>query len=179
MKFIIFSISILFTSVTLLAQSGIDQKFVCPPCGCNLDDKKFDEVGKCPSCGMNMVGEVDPSAGYPYRNIYPGEVCGLSKDDWIILDVRTKREFNGDLGHLKGAIHIHVEDLEDRIEELSEFKERNVLVYCRISIRSMRASKLLVEEGFTNVTNMLGGMELWNDMNLDGLVCKESARVIE
>jgi rhodanese-related sulfurtransferase len=157
----------------------MEQQFVCPPCGCNSDDKKFDKVGKCPSCGMNMVGEIDPSDGYAYSNVYPDDVCALDKEKWIFLDVRTKGEYNGELGHLKDAIHIHVEELEDRIEELEKYKDKDILVYCLISIRSMRASQILVDQGFTSVTNMLGGMDMWNDMDPGKLTCKESGRVIE
>ena len=179
MKILLASAFLIFVYIPLVAQSGIEQQFVCPPCGCNSDDKKFDEAGKCPSCGMNMVGEIDPNIGYAYSNIYPSDVCNLDMDDWIFLDVRRKSEYNGELGHLKGAIHIHVEELEDRVDELEEYKRKNILVYCLVSIRSMRASKFLTDQGFTKVTNMLGGMDMWNDMDAGELPCKESGRVIE
>ena len=161
------------------AYSQIDQRFICPPCGCSVDNKKFDEVGKCPGCGMNLVGEIDPGEGYAYNNIYPSDVCELDPEEWLFLDVRTRGEFDGELGHLKGAMHIHVEDLEDRIDELSPYKDKKILVYCLVSIRSMRASDYLAEQGFSMVTNMLGGMDLWNDLTLQDLPCKESVRVIE
>ena len=179
MKIILVSACLLFVLVDLSAQSALEQSYVCPPCGCNSDEKKFDEVGKCPSCGMNMVGEIDPNAGYPYSNIYPDDVCALQSEEWVFLDVRTKSEFNGELGHLKGAIHVHVEELEERIVELEKYKDKNILVYCLVSIRSMRASQFLSEQGFTKVTNMLGGMDMWDDMAVDKMPCKEEMRVME
>lgn len=179
-RFLSIAILLLFAIGTAsYAQSDVDQKYICPPCGCGSDNGKFDEISRCPSCGMNLVGEIDPSEGYDYKNIYPSEVCELSSEDWLFLDVRTRREFNGELGHLKGAMHIHVEDLENRLDEIEEYKNKNILVYCLISMRSMRASQLLVDNGFTKVTNMLGGMNMWNSIGIEELPCKEEGRVIE
>jgi hypothetical protein len=31
------------------------QKYMCPPCGCAADGKRFDAPGACPECGMPLV----------------------------------------------------------------------------------------------------------------------------
>ncbi len=75
----------------------------------------------------------------------------------LILDVRTGSEF--DSGHIKGAINIPLEELQQRLGELKPNDE--ILVYCRTGIRSSKAMKILADNGFSWVYNMLGGIEAW------------------
>ena len=74
-----------------------------------------------------------------------------------VLDVRTVQEF--DRGHIEGAINIPVDELQDRLEELD--RSDDILVYCKSGIRSSQAVKILAENGFSMVYNMLGGIEAW------------------
>jgi len=82
----------------------------------------------------------------------------------IILDVRSPAEFDGSatqvstFGHFAKAINIPINDLENRIDELEPFKDREILVYCSHSRRSPRASYQLGLKGFKNVRNMAGGV---------------------
>ena len=74
-----------------------------------------------------------------------------------LLDVRSREEFAG--GHLPGAIHIPVDELETRIGEL-EPRHAAVVVYCRSGRRSARAAELLRTSGFDAVYD-LGPMSDW------------------
>lgn len=78
--------------------------------------------------------------------------------DILILDVRSEQEFNAELGHLKGAKLIPVDDLSRRIDEITSYKKKKVLVVCRSGVRSRRASALLTGGGFENVYNVAPGM---------------------
>lgn len=75
----------------------------------------------------------------------------------VILDVRTEWEFGN--GHIEEAINIPVDDLQGKLGELNRNDE--ILVYCRTGVRSSRAMQILIENGFTKVYNMLGGIEAW------------------
>ena len=75
----------------------------------------------------------------------------------IILDVRTDLEFDG--GHLKGAINIPVDELEERIDELDPADE--FLVYCRTGNRSSSAVRILIEHNFSMVYHMFDGIIAW------------------
>ncbi len=57
-----------------------------------------------------------------YIDITPQEAIEMIKKDKnvVILDVRTKEEFSS--GHIKGAINIPVQELEERIKELAKYK---------------------------------------------------------
>ena len=81
--------------------------------------------------------------------------------DLIILDVRTEEEYNS--SHLFNSTLISLNELESRISELEAFKNTEIIVYCRTGVRSQQASEILVNNGFTKVYNMLGGITVWID----------------
>lgn len=85
-----------------------------------------------------------------------------SKKYDLILDVRTPEEYNGDLGHIQGSKLLPIQELDKRMEEISSFKGKNILVYCAAGGRSSRASGILAKNGYSNVENMAGGMTEWN-----------------
>ena len=80
-----------------------------------------------------------------------------NKEDILLLDVRTSGEFEGNLGHIEGATLIPLQELENRLDELTEKKENEIIVICRSGNRSGRATNILRKEGF-NAFNMVGGM---------------------
>lgn len=82
-----------------------------------------------------------------------------SPEDLFILDVRTTDEFNQ--GHIEGAEQISVDDLKDRMEELEEYKDKPLLVYCRSGNRSSKAVDILLDNGFTNIYHMNEGFMNW------------------
>ena len=81
----------------------------------------------------------------------------------IILDVRTQSEY--DKGHLKNAILISVTELKSRIDELLQYKDVDILVYCHIGVRSSEAANILDSNNFTKVYNVLGGIKAWKSAN--------------
>jgi len=83
------------------------------------------------------------------------EILKSQKDKYIILDVRTKEEF--DSGHLESAILIPVDELEARYGKLS--KNKPIIVYCRTGGRSAKAAAILVNKNFLPVYDMTGGIE--------------------
>lgn len=78
----------------------------------------------------------------------------------VVLDVRTEEEFRSSTGRLERAILIPVESLGSRAEELSGWKGRTILVYCRSGRRSRNAVSLLGQRGHTAV-NLEGGILGW------------------
>ena len=84
-----------------------------------------------------------------------------SHPDLVILDVRTVSEFEE--GHINQAILIPVDELPQRIDELSQYKNDEIIVYCRLGVRSNSASLTLDDNNFTTVFDILGGLEAWID----------------
>ena len=85
------------------------------------------------------------------------EIFKTQKDNYIILDVRTKEEF--DSGHLDSAVLIPVDDLGARYGEI--IKNKPVIIYCKSGIRSAKAAVILVNNGFSTVYDMTGGIDAW------------------
>ena len=80
----------------------------------------------------------------------------LSNDDNVtLLDVRTSREYEN--RHLKNAIHIPVQKLGSSLDLLNDGKNKRIIVYCRSGNRSIKASRILEENGFTPL-NVEGGI---------------------
>jgi parallel beta-helix repeat protein len=75
----------------------------------------------------------------------------------VILDVRDQSEY--DSGHIRNSKLIPVSELATRLNELSKTDE--ILVYCMAGGRSVTASQILADNGFSHVYNMLGGIAAW------------------
>ena len=80
----------------------------------------------------------------------------LYSTESLIIDVRTENEWNN--GYIENAKHIPVSDLKKRLSEIQAFKDQPIFTYCAAGKRAERAKILLIENGFTNVTN-LGGIQ--------------------
>jgi len=80
----------------------------------------------------------------------------LENDDNVtLLDVRTIGEYKE--GHLRDATLIPVQALADNLGMLKQDKDKKILVYCRTGSRSVSASRILKEYGFTPL-NIKGGI---------------------
>lgn len=77
----------------------------------------------------------------------------------VILDVRTSMEYRS--SHIDGAILIPVQQLQARIGELEQYKNSPILVYCASGNRSTVASKLLIDAGYNNISNLRHGIKDW------------------
>jgi rhodanese-related sulfurtransferase len=91
----------------------------------------------------------------------------------VLLDVRTPAEYFSNTGHLRGAILLPVQELEERVSELQRYKKKTIITYCRTQNRSARAAEFLRKQGF-NVLYMNGGITQWNREQLP--VVKEVQR---
>lgn len=141
------------------------EEYVCLPCGLDCDNKVHDEPGTCPDCNMPLVKKSTVNI----KNIQPSEICSYIAQHpaVVLLDVRTKEEFDGtanpDFGTLKNAINIPVGELKFRLSTIDNLKEKEIIVYCSHSHRSPQATYLLMQNGFTKVINMAGGMSVMKD----------------
>lgn len=77
------------------------------------------------------------------------------QEDVFILDVRNKDEY--DAGHIEGAVLIPLNQLENRLDEVEEYKDKPILVYCRSGNRSSQAVKILLNNDFLQVYHMKDG----------------------
>tara|TARA_B100000579_G_C22339105_1_gene624085 strand:- start:41 stop:358 length:318 start_codon:yes stop_codon:yes gene_type:complete len=82
----------------------------------------------------------------------------LANDDFILLDVRNDSEVL--LSKIDKSIHIPMKDIPSRISELDKNKE--IVVQCKLGIRSAKVCEFLLNNQFSNVKNLKGGIAEWS-----------------
>lgn len=82
----------------------------------------------------------------------------------LIIDVRTMSEYVDSLGHIPGAILRPVQEIESWISEFDSLKNEEIVIVCRSGKRSGFATNYLLDNGFSKVFNVTGGMLAWNKL---------------
>ena len=123
----------------------------CPVCGPNptvrslIDYEEFCGLRKATSSQFDITPEdlsVSMSRG----------------EDILLLDVREPYEFS--LCSLSGARLIPLGELSEKMKELD--RERDIVAYCHVGVRSLSAVSMLRRAGFTKVRNLKGGIDAWS-----------------
>ena len=95
-----------------------------------------------------------------YRNETNGDISYnemqkiLKTKSAILIDVRSKQEFNE--GHFNGAINIPLNDINIITNKIKD-KNKYIILYCSSGIRSKKAQKILISDGYMNVYNLVDG----------------------
>ena len=71
------------------------------------------------------------------------------KEKYLVIDTRKADAYKE--GHVKHAITLPADELAERIDELADSKDKNVVVYGETTGKAEEAYKTLVDNGFTNV----------------------------
>ncbi|SHG24102.1 Rhodanese-related sulfurtransferase [Salegentibacter echinorum] len=97
----------------------------------------------------------------PYISVE--ELKMQSKDtNLVILDAREPKEFK--VSHIKSAVYAGFSQFSVTIiSHLINDKSRPVVVYCSLGIRSETISEKLKKEGYSNVSNLYGGIFEWKN----------------
>lgn len=121
--------------------------------------------GNCPSGEETRHGQVVVMPFSVADQIRYAEIDAsaakalIAAESPLVLDVRTPGEYYS--GHVAGARLIPVAQLQARISEIAGHKDKKILVYCRSGNRSVVASEILVNEGFTDIAHLRGGILDW------------------
>ena len=87
----------------------------------------------------------------------------INQDKAVIIDLRDKSEFGA--GHIVDAINIPSATLPGRIGELEPYRDRPLVMVCKMGQHSGAAGKQLAAQGF-EVFRLSGGMMEWKSMQL-------------
>jgi rhodanese-related sulfurtransferase len=92
--------------------------------------------------------------------IAPEELHGLLAEGRapVLVDVRRSDEVA--VATIAGAVHIPLDELEERVAELDSAKE--TVVYCHHGVRSLAATAFLRQAGFSRVSSLAGGIDRWS-----------------
>lgn len=78
----------------------------------------------------------------------------------VLLDVREQVEH--DFCSLPGSRLVPLGELAERVDELADWREREIVVYCHHGVRSAHAIGLLRQFGFGRLVNLTGGIDRWS-----------------
>ncbi len=79
-------------------------------------------------------------------------------DNLVLLDVREPWEHS--LANIEGSILIPLGTLPQSLDKLDRHAE--IIAYCHHGMRSADAAGFLLQQGFTNVKNLVGGIDAWS-----------------
>jgi molybdopterin/thiamine biosynthesis adenylyltransferase/rhodanese-related sulfurtransferase len=142
----------------------------CPVCGKHptvtelIDYDQFcgipkpTETGPLEVAQNKAVSDLPVVDGIPQISVEALKRKLDAKEDIFVLDVREPHEYP--IANL-GAPLIPVGSLEARIAELAPQKNAEIIVHCRSGARSQKAAVILKNAGFTNVSNLTGGILAW------------------
>ena len=130
----------------------------------------YDMIRKLIFTGVNLVfvyGFGQPSIDDVLNQLNDQSVAYIQVEELsqletapILLDVRETAEYN--VSHLNKAIHVGLNNFEiSEIESRIKDKNKRIVVYCSIGVRSEDIGKQLLAEGYTNVYNLYGGIFEW------------------
>ena len=110
----------------------------------------------------------DLGGGADVRWIEAGELAPrLAGGEAIaVIDVRGSGELAGPLGHIPEARNVPLDEVSERLRELSPLSETPVVLVCMTDKRSARAAAVLDAAGFRDVRVLRGGMVRWNEAGL-------------
>lgn len=103
-------------------------------------------------------GYENTEVKHAYQHWSQGDASAVA---FVFIDVRTADEYAED--HIAGAKLIPVQELAARMGEVT--KDKQVYLYCHSGRRSADAAAMLAKAGYTNIENVLGGIQAWKQGN--------------
>lgn len=80
------------------------------------------------------------------------------RKDLLMLDVREPMEIQ--ICHLDNALHVPMGQIPSKLEDLP--KNKDLVVFCHMGMRSKQVMKYLRSNGFSRVFNLKGGIDRWS-----------------
>ena len=85
----------------------------------------------------------------------------LHPHDYVVVDVRSEREWNGNKGHIRGAQHVPFGQMKERVSEIEATSDQTVVLVCFTGHRSQWAMDRVKEHHDGEVVDLRGGMMKW------------------
>jgi len=112
------------------------------------------------------TGEVVSVEGGSYKNISADELNSMFKNkDFVLVNVHIP--FAGDIPNADLSIHYDQITESSYLSQLPADKNDEIVLYCRSGRMSQIASEKLVGLGYTNIWNLRGGMDVWEQAGYD------------
>ena len=113
---------------------------------------------------VNMAGYVGSNVlNKDVKVAYWNEAMNADKNKTFLLDVREPSEYAE--GHIPNAVNIPLNQIRSRLGEIPGDKE--IIVNCRVGLRSYIGVRILEQNGFANVRNLSGGYITYREVEQD------------
>lgn len=115
------------------------------------------------AAGCSLVRGRTPEERVAFSRVRPPVAFEMMRDNpgIPVLDLRTRYEFTGPAGHIRGAHNVPMEELPERLNDLLPLKDRTFLVYCGHDECGETGLELLLGAGFREALLMDGGLDAW------------------
>ena len=118
------------------------------------------EAAKWSSAGPGSAGRQIAVSGGSYTRLPPSRFEALTREEGVAV-VNTHIPFQGNLP--RTDVSIPYDEVGRSLEELPEDKDAKIALYCLGGPMSAEAAETLVGLGYTNVWDLAGGMEAWEE----------------
>ena len=88
----------------------------------------------------------------------------VNAEEGVFLDLRDAATFKQ--GHIMGAVNIPAAKLPERLVELEKYKDKPIVVVCKMGQQTSAAGKQLKAGNYGKVYKMTGGMMEWTNLQL-------------
>lgn len=132
----------------------------CPVCGDHPTVTKLIDYEQF--CGIPAAPPPPPAGGTPAMGEIDAKGLKARMDGgnkFVLVDVREPHEFQ--IGRIPGSVLIPLGELPKRLNELNPADD--IVVHCKMGGRSAKAIDFLKTQGFSNLTNLKGGILAWSD----------------
>jgi NADPH-dependent 2,4-dienoyl-CoA reductase/sulfur reductase-like enzyme/rhodanese-related sulfurtransferase len=145
-----------------VGKDGVDKRIdvmaVAQRAGMTVEQLQHLELTYAPPYGS--AKDVINQAAFVANNIIKGDATPIHfdemdslTDEQVLLDVRNPGELEN-VGFIKDALNIPVDQLRHRMDELP--KDKEIVIYCQVGLRGNVAYRQLVNNGF-KARNLIGG----------------------
>lgn len=87
----------------------------------------------------------------------------INREKALIIDVCTEQEY--DAGHLPGARHIPLGELQTRLPQIAQDKNQPLIMVCATGARARSAAAAAKQLGYTQAMSLMGGLKSWREAN--------------
>ena len=99
------------------------------------------------------------------EKLTPQQLINLvNREQAVVVDLRDSAEYGK--GHIVDAINIPHNKLAERLAELDQYRDKPVVLVCKMGQHSSAVGKVLLAKGFDRVCRLSGGLMEWQNLQL-------------
>lgn len=93
-----------------------------------------------------------------FASLLPTEVVQKINQGAQVLDIRAEKDYKA--GHIINALHMPADKVPEVVKKIRD-KDQPIVVYCQTGVSCVRVASVLVQDGYSQVSMLRGGMQAW------------------